>query len=421
VTFAMPDLPDPISSISKLDQPGCPIHVYSGTFPFPAPPRGDFQPAAGHGSVSGKGWSDGEAYASCTGEAIERYSAMFRGDEALISARYADMASAVVHPPVLLQYSSRQYARRAAWNAVFGQCQYIPEPWLEDAPLEWTPCRSLARGETVYVPAGACYLRYIPPEARVVFPNETTGCASAATREDATLRAFLEVVERDAVSLWWYNRCRRPAISLDSFGDPLLGAAAAYLATHQRSLYALDITTEFGIPVFAAVSHTRGGDAILFGFAADFDVRSALRRAVAELLQVLGPPELWSREAMLEHYQLATDRRIWIHAATTANQPFLLPDELLRTMEDYRPAPCETAAQLLDRSLALAGSAGFDIVVCDVTRPETGTPAVKVLVPGLRSAWAHLGPGRLFEAPVTLGWLAEPLAEEDLNPFPFFL
>jgi ribosomal protein S12 methylthiotransferase accessory factor len=46
---------------------------------------------------------------------------------------------------------------------------------------------------------------------------------------------------------------------------------------------------------------------------------------------------------------------------------------------------------------------------------------VKVVVPGLRHFWARFAPGRLYEAPVKLGWLRQPLDETQLNPIPMFL
>jgi len=44
-----------------------------------------------------------------------------------------------------------------------------------------------------------------------------------------------------------------------------------------------------------------------------------------------------------------------------------------------------------------------------------------VIVPGLRHFWARFAPGRLYDVPVQLGWLPQPLAEEELNPIPMFL
>jgi ribosomal protein S12 methylthiotransferase accessory factor len=42
-------------------------------------------------------------------------------------------------------------------------------------------------------------------------------------------------------------------------------------------------------------------------------------------------------------------------------------------------------------------------------------------VPGLRHFWPRFAPGRLYDVPVRLGWIARPLAEDELNPIAMFL
>ena len=49
-----------------------------------------------------------------------------------------------------------------------------------------------------------------------------------------------------------------------------------------------------------------------------------------------------------------------------------------------------------------------------------GLPVVKVVVPGLRHFWARYGSGRLYDVPVRMGQLPQPLTEEQLNPIPIF-
>lgn len=64
---------------------------------------------------------------------------------------------------------------------------------------------------------------------------------------------------------------------------------------------------------------------------------------------------------------------------------------------------------------------GLEMLVLDQTRPEIGMPVVKVIVPGLRHFWPRFAPGRLYDVPVKLGWLPQPLTEEQLNLVPMFL
>jgi oxazoline/thiazoline synthase len=44
----------------------------------------------------------------------------------------------------------------------------------------------------------------------------------------------------------------------------------------------------------------------------------------------------------------------------------------------------------------------------------------RVVVPGLRHFWRRLAPGRLYDVPVSLGWLDRPRAETELNPISIF-
>ncbi|HEX3647285.1 MAG TPA: TOMM precursor leader peptide-binding protein, partial [Pseudonocardiaceae bacterium] len=63
----------------------------------------------------GKGASDIQARASALGEALERYSASFAGDEPTVTAGYAELGADAVHPNASMLFSDRQYTERAAW------------------------------------------------------------------------------------------------------------------------------------------------------------------------------------------------------------------------------------------------------------------------------------------------------------------
>jgi len=56
------------------------------------------------------------------------------------------------------------------------------------------------------------------------------------------------------------------------------------------------------------------------------------------------------------------------------------------------------------------------VLVLDQTRPDVGLSVVKVIVPGMRHFWARFGPGRLYDVPVMMGWVENPLTEDQLNP-----
>jgi ribosomal protein S12 methylthiotransferase accessory factor len=64
----------------------------------------------------------------------------------------------------------------------------------------------------------------------------------------------------------------------------------------------------------------------------------------------------------------------------------------------------------------IAGEKGLEVLVLDQTRPDTGLNVVKVFVPGLRHFWPRFAAGRPYQVPVSMGWLAESLTEDELNP-----
>ena len=113
----------------------------------------------------------------------------------------------------------------------------------------------------------------------------------------------------------------------------------------------------------------------------------------------------------------------WLRTATVANQPYLLPDPaaLSRPATSFDPRWTEDLAEDVRRCQGLVEAREMEMIVLDQTRPEIGLPVVKVIVPGLRHFWARFAPGRLYEIPARLGWLARPTPEEELNPIPMFL
>jgi ribosomal protein S12 methylthiotransferase accessory factor len=375
-------------------------------------------------SSSGKGTTDLQARASALCEALERYSGVFRGDEPRRTARLRDLGETGLHPNDCMRFSERQYRERAAWNAGESSYHVVPDPFDPGAEIEWSPAWSLTRGGVRYLPTALCYFNYPHAPGRDYCVGCSNGNAAGNTLEEAILQGFLELVERDGVALWWYNRVRRPAVAIDSFREPYLDRLRTYLRAHRRDLWVLDVTTDLNVPVFVALSHRTDGAAeqIMFGFGAHLDPRIALLRAVTELNQFLGhllhapddePPGAHLTDAETVH---------WLRAATLAEHPYLLPrDGPPRTAADY---PRMWTDDLRDDVLACQGLVerhGLEMLVLDQTRPEIGMPVVKVVVPGLRHFWARFAPGRLYDVPVRLGWLPQPLREEQLNPIPMFL
>jgi ribosomal protein S12 methylthiotransferase accessory factor len=250
------------------------------------------------------------------------------------------------------------------------------------------------------VPAGLVYLSF---DDR--FEVTTNGCAAGKTLDAATLSSLLELIERDAVALWWYNRVRRPGISLASLRSTRIQSALD--AAHDCKLHVdvLDITTDFEVPVCVAVA-TSERPGIAMGMAAHPDPERCVWKALAEM------------SVAMAHL-----------SSPTGGRHYWLEESRIEQFKQLKPKDCETRwteasqpqAPNLPAILERAQRLGLDVLRVDLTRPELQIPVARVLVPGLRPLGRRLAPGRLYDVPVKLGWRARPLRPGLMNPAAFSL
>jgi thiazole/oxazole-forming peptide maturase SagD family component len=373
---------------------------------------------------SGKGMTELQAKVSALCEAVERYSGEITGGEMRVTCALKDWKSGeAYHPNDIMLYSAQQYVDRESWNMRRSRFNNVPEPYDEAMLIDWTPLWSLSQNCHKYVPTQLVYYR--APARDGVNTRYAMGCsngnAAGNTLEEAIAQGFFELVERDAVALWWYNRLKKPGVDVESFGEPYLMDLIAHYESLGRESWALDITTDLGIPTFVAVSRSRNTpeERILFGLGTHLEARIALQRAFAEMNQMLGIA-LGDADGTL----ILDDEETlsWLKTATVANQLYLTPDETVpaRRSSDF---PNRHSGDLLDDILLcrqIVEERGMEMLVLNQTRSDVNMPVVKVVVPGLRHFWARYAPGRLYDVPVQQGWLSRPLKEDELNPISMF-
>lgn len=381
---------------------------------FSAPARSvDELRAALSGGSFGKGSTAEQGEASALMEAIERYSGIYQGDEIRMMRRYTDFAPGdAILPNDVLLYSD---AQQNAQPTPHGHHQYddshaAPPPFDPSARIDWSPVWSLRDQRFRYLPTSVLYFFYSGPNA---YHADSNGCAAGNTREEAIVQGFLELVERDAYAIWWYNRLKMPEVDLGHFNDSYVRDLHAQLAGAGRKLWVLDITNDLGVPTYVAILHwmQNGHENIEFGSGAHFDRRIALLRALTELNQFLSIGLMGGGSGEKESLDGVTPLRL-------ENYPFLTPGP------DARPQPATAELSALDNSrdyalacVNVATRAGYDFLVLDQTRPDIQVPVMRVIVPGLRHFYRRYGPGRLYDVPVKLGWLDRPLPESELTPF----
>ena len=94
-------------------------------------------------------------------------------------------------------------------------------PFDPSAEIEWSPVWSLRDQRFKYLPTSLLYFFYRGP-GRYQVHADSNGCAAGNTLEEAIVQGFLELVERDAYAIWWYNRSQRAEVDLGQFDDPYI-------------------------------------------------------------------------------------------------------------------------------------------------------------------------------------------------------
>ncbi|MFK8114818.1 MAG: TOMM precursor leader peptide-binding protein [Rubripirellula sp.] len=372
----------------------------------------------------GKGATEVEAKTGAICESIERYSGICWGNEKSIVATREELADQAIPVETLLQFSDTQYDSRPERPPTELNERHDPPPRFDDSrPIAWTPVWSLTDEQTRYVPTAFCYYGFRDKDL-FLCRCDSNGCASGNTLEEAIVQGFLELAERDAVAIWWYNRLQRPGVDVASFKLPYWNEVEGrYRDNLNRDLHCLDLTNDLGVPTFAVVSRRLDADPadIVLGFGSHFDPRVAVLRALKEANQYL--PAFCKSPDGKTNYQSDPETVAWWQTATYENQPHLLPNNqcALRTFADFAFQPESDVKNEVHAAVETCRSAGLDFLVLDQSRPDLDFPVAKVIVPGLRHFWRRLAPGRLYDVPVQLGWLDTPRSESELNPISCFV
>ncbi|NBD09293.1 MULTISPECIES: TOMM precursor leader peptide-binding protein [Corallococcus] len=379
-------------------------HIQSAVFrvcPWTdAPASDDF-----HRVASGKGRTEAQARAGALCEALERHSAVFQGDEPRVHATASSLGPRAVHPDALQHFSPAQLQARTEGGARRDARTAVPQPYA-DQPMDWSPAWSLTHGERKYVPTSFAYLFAPAPPGGPFCLFNSNGNAAGNCVEEAILQGFLELVERDAVALWWYNRLRRPRVDLHGFGDPWFTSVEAHYQSLGLRSWVLDLTHDLGIPVFVALVWSPERGRAWAGCGSHFDAKLAVQRALTEVAQCYDPKD--------------TSPSPWDTGAHE-DPSWLFPEETAaaRGAADFPRVWHGDLRDDVAECVARAARVGLETLVVEQSRPDVGVSAVKVVVPGLRHFWPRLGPGRLYDVPVRMGWLSAPLTEAQLNPVPF--
>ena len=358
---------------------------------------------------AGKGDHSEQARTSALCETIERFSGLYQGDEPRKRGRQADLDEPSYGFDSLQLFSARQRARRAEINRTTRDPRkQIPLGFDRYTRIDWTPAWSLSGKRRVWVPLGYCYAE-TPFESGLSFGiHNPNGCAAGSHLDEAILQGVLELIERDAVAIWWYNRLLRPRVDLADFGIPYWNTLGEEYAAQDYAFWVLDLTHDLEIPCFTAIAKHRDQEHYAIGFGCHLDHRIAINRAITELNQLFDP---------------GPNRVNPWNQSHLPDSDFLHPDPARRPRgrADYAHPTALSPADALGRCARRIEQQGMEVLVVNKSRPDLDLKVAQVIVPGLRHFWPRFGAGRLYEVPVKLGWRQSAVTERALNPALLFL
>jgi thiazole/oxazole-forming peptide maturase SagD family component len=262
-----------------------------------------------------------------------------------------------------------------------------------------------ARPAFKYLPTSLLYFFYSGPAFRV--HADSNGCAAGNTLEEAIVQGFLELVERDAYAIWWYNRLQRPEVDLASSTTPTsVICKRASLPETGRGFGCSTSPAISAFRPFVAIAHwMQNGRKISSSVPARISIAHRLLRAMTELNQFLSIGLMGGGSGEKSSLDGTTPLRL---------EGASVPDPERQSAGDpAAPSRIRAARQYARAGRRLRrdrfARAGLDFLVLDQTRPDIEFPVVRVIVPGLRHFYRRFAPGRLYDVPVKLGLLDRPL------------
>jgi ribosomal protein S12 methylthiotransferase accessory factor len=329
-------------------------------------------------SVGGCALALEDAFASCLGEAAERVSQVERAGDVHLTATLAQVEDRVAD-------GVAQLVRLVLAHS--------GSP--DDQTVDWLAGES-SDGAPQLIPADWCIRRATAGPLMIPGTALSVGCAAGPDLAGARERALLELVERDAVSLWWDGGRHGPMMPFDAVPGAADVLAALRGANDTRRTALIDLTTEVQTPVVAAYSTDRDGSRnFVCGFAARTSLDAAAGAALMEMCQL----EVGLQLAALKREQLGEaglnddDRKHLLRAA----QIDVASDRRFAAPEPPRVSPQSAPARPVNVPLMLA-QAGIEAALVDLSRPDIGTAVTKAITPELQLSPSRLKIARLRSA-----------------------
>ncbi|MBF4469565.1 MAG: YcaO-related McrA-glycine thioamidation protein [Methanobrevibacter arboriphilus] len=352
-----------VTDITHLDRIGIPV--------FSA-----IRPTAQDGGVSiyaGKGAKKDQAKASAMMEGFERYSAEKQSidDENSKLATLSEMdGEKFIHPDDLI---------------ISNEVKSLD--FEKERKIEWTLTKDIITENDYYIPSNAIFHPYIPKDAKntsAIFKGNTNGLASGNVLEEAVLHGMLEVIERDAWSIFELTKKNKKCINIDNIENPLINELLEKFKKEYINIKLMDLTADIDIPTIAATADDtilKDPALLTLGIGTHLNPEIAVLRALTEVAQsratqIHGTREDTSRAVLMRKAGYERMKKINKHYFEEENNVIIDLSDIEDKSTDSLKKDIEITTNELKRNNI------DEILFKNLTRKEIGINVVRVIIPG---------------------------------------
>ncbi|MDD1775859.1 MAG: YcaO-related McrA-glycine thioamidation protein [Candidatus Methanomethylicus sp.] len=345
-----------VADITGLDRVGIPVFT-------------SIRPAAASGAVTvytGKGYTPQEAEVSAIMEGVERYSAEPENEKLLCGSFY-DLRTSInlLDPNQLILPGIRNYHHQE--------------------PLEWVKGYDVTNAADIWVPAEAVFHPY--SRANQLFRTNTNGLAVGNIMEEAVVHGLMEVIERDAWSLFEIAKVKGKDLNLDQSKlneYPLALDLVRRMESSKLSIFAKDITSDIRIPTVAVAiddEATKDPALLSLGVGTHLIPELATVRALTEAVQSRLTTIHGTRE---DTVKAEFARRIGYERMKRLNKKWFIPSGEPTELGNMFRYESDDFLEDINHTIVELSRVGLKkVILVNLTRVGVSIPAVRVIVPGL--------------------------------------
>jgi len=315
----------------------------------------------------------------------------------------------------------------------FSEAQRSQERYAfsDTTPFSWIEGFLLTKNQACFVPTQTVSPRRGPKHIHrepLIREQVTSGLATWSSYEGAELRGMLELIERDAFMVWWFNQLLLPVHNptpLIRPGGPL-ARLLAKISRYQLELRVYKLPTDAPTTVLMVVLEDMSGSPhnlrYAFGLCAHYRYEHALEHALAEALRARvifrtrhQSGATWNQSADVDHIGHFERIDYWgVPEHAEKLQPLFTGNSIEHpTQETWSIDSDETHRQ---RLITWCQQKNFDCLRIDLSSSKKNQSPWKIVfmvIPELhhihlREQRQHLNPFRLHSVPQAYGLTPRP-------------